>query len=161
MGESDNLVIFKAEQFHALAIHRLIEEVLGSYDLYNRRPTYVDNDIDDLFTHYFNNKGYFWVAKIGNQNILATVAIYKIDDNTCELRKMYLRTQEHGKGIGKLLLNKAIAKAKEIGYTKMVLKTNSKLNTAIGMYQKYGFSYCVISDEDKLTDCDVAMELDL
>ncbi len=161
MKEAGNITIFKAEQSHASAIHQLIAEVLGCYDLYHRRPTYVDNDINDLSTHYFNNKGYFWIAENEAKNIFATVAIYKIDENTCELRKMYLQTQEQGKGIGKLLLNTAIAKAKELGYTKMVLKTNSKLSMAIGMYKKYGFSYCIISDEDKLTDCDVAMELDL
>lgn len=158
---TSRVTIRRAEQLHAPAVHQLIAEVLGSYDLYHRRPAYVDNDIDDILSNYFNNGGYFWVVENGDGNIIATFAIFKMDDRTCELRKMYLRMHEQGKGIGKLLLQTAIAKAKDLAYTKMVLKTNSKLNKAVMMYEKYGFRHCAISEKDQLTDCDVAMELDL
>ena len=159
MNQTNQLTILKAEQTQAPEISALIGEVLGSYDLYHLRPSYVDEDVNDLLSNYFNNNGYFWSAHDEVGTIVATVAVYRIDDQTCELKKMYLRLQDQGKGIGKQLLNIAIDKARELGYAKMVLKTNSKLKTAIGLYQKYGFERYTISDEDKKTDCDVAMEL--
>lgn len=153
----NNIVFKKALQVHGPAIHQLIAEVLGSYDIYHLRPEYVDQDIDALEANYFNNNGYFWVVENDAGTIIASVAIYRIDDHTCELRKMYLQIQEQGKGIGKMLFQTAIAKAKEMGYTKMTLKTNSKLQTAIAMYQKYGFEFDTVSACDKKADCDVSM----
>ena len=153
----NNIVFKKALQVHALTIHQLIAEILGSYGIYHCRPEYVDQDIDDLETNYFNNKGYFWIVENGLGTIIASVAIYKIDDHTCELRKMYLKTQEQGKGIGRMLFQTAIAKAQELGYTKMALKTNSKLQTAIAMYKKYGFEFETVSACDQKADCDVSM----
>ncbi len=91
--------------------------------------------------------------------IIASVAIGRINDTTCELRKMYLSVQEQGKGIGKILLQTAISKAKDLGYLAMELKTNSQLNTAIELYKKFGFQPSEISEKDKNADCDVAMRL--
>lgn len=152
-----NIIFKKASPIHAPTIHQLIKEVLDSYHLYQFRPAYVDQDVDDLETNYFNNNGYFWIVENGLGTIIASVAIYKIDDHTCELRKMYLKMQEQGKGIGRMLFQTAIAKAQELGYTKMVLKTNSKLETAIAMYKKYGFEFETISACDQKADCDVSM----
>lgn len=64
------------------------------------------------------------------------MAIYKLTDSTCELLKMYLQIHQQGKGIGKILLETAILKAKERGYKKMGLKTNSNLNKTIELYKK-------------------------
>ncbi len=154
---ANNVIFKKALQTHGIMIHQLIADVLDSYHLFHFRPAYVDRDVDDLETNYFNNNGYFWVVENEFGSIIATVAIYRIDDHTCELRKMYLQMQEQGKGIGKLLLQTAITKAIELGYTKMVLKTNSKLQTAIGMYRKNGFEFVAASECDKKADCDVSM----
>ena len=105
MHEANQLTILKAEQTQAPEISALIGEVLGSYDLYHLRPSYVDEDVNDLLSNYFNNNGYFWSAHDEVGTIVATVAVYRIDDQTCELKKMYLRLQDQGKGIGKQLLN--------------------------------------------------------
>ncbi|MFP5040867.1 GNAT family N-acetyltransferase [Parasediminibacterium sp. JCM 36343] len=157
----DSRTIIKATKADGLAIHELIASVLGASGLYHLRPTFVDDDINDLEANYFSQKGYFWVLKNDAGGLTASVAIGRIDDTTCELRKMYLLVQEQGKGIGKLLLQTAIAKAKELGYAAMILKTNSQLGTAIGLYKKYGFQPVQISEKDKKADCDVAMRLDL
>ncbi|NWJ51708.1 MAG: GNAT family N-acetyltransferase [Bacteroidetes bacterium] len=154
---NNNIVFKRALQDHGPAIHQLIAEVLGGYGIYHVRPEYVDQDIDDLDTNFFNNNGYFWVVENGVGTLIASVAIYRIDDHTCELRKMYLKVNEQGKGIGRMLFQTAIAKANELGYTKMGLKTNSKLQTAIAMYKKYGFEFDAISECDKKADCDVSM----
>jgi putative acetyltransferase len=52
---------------------------------------------------------------------------------------MYLLKSERGKGYGKLLLNHALLKARELGYKKVILETASVLKEAISLYQHYGF----------------------
>jgi ribosomal protein S18 acetylase RimI-like enzyme len=45
-----------------------------------------------------------------------------------------------GKGVGQALLDAAIAKAADMGLDKLVLYSNTKLEPAIHLYKKYGFT---------------------
>jgi putative acetyltransferase len=71
--------------------------------------------------------------------IIASYGLYPIDEQTCELRKMYLHSSYRGKGLGKLLLEDALAKAGQIGFKRMTLETASVLKEAISLYKSYGF----------------------
>lgn len=151
----------KATRKDGPAIHRLIASVLGEKGPYARRPKYVDADIDDLETNYFGKNGYLWVWETEDGAIIASVGFAWVDGNTCELRKMYVTASERGKGIGKLLLQTAIAKAQDLGYRAMILKTNNRLDTAIDLYAKYGFQHIPTSESDRKADRDVAMRMEL
>lgn len=61
------------------------------------------------------------------------------DTTVCELKRMYLRPQARGQGIGKDMLNKALAIAKHLGYTKMRLDTLPAMTQAISLYRRLGF----------------------
>jgi len=58
---------------------------------------------------------------------------------TCELRKMYLRRDHRGKGLGKRLLEHALAEARRLGFKRVTLETASVLKEAIRLYESYGF----------------------
>lgn len=66
-------------------------------------------------------------------------AIRKFEDSICELKRMYLRRDFQGKGIGKLMLRKAMAVAKELGYKHMRLDTLPTMESAIRLYNAIGF----------------------
>ena len=137
-------------------ILKIIKIVLGGYGL-KTNPKETDIDITDIQKYYFNNSGYF--AVIDNNGIIGSYGIFKISNFTCELRKMYLLPEYHGKGFGKLMMEDVFIKAKELGYTEMILETNRKLNKAIVLYQKYGFEeYCCDHFSDR---CDFAMRIEL
>ena len=49
-------------------------------------------------------------------------------------------TEAHqGKGLGKMLLQTCIDKARSLGKKRLVLETNSVLGTAVALYRKFGF----------------------
>ena len=52
---------------------------------------------------------------------------------------MYLLNNYQGQGLGKLMMEDAFKKARELGYLKIVLETNKLLDKAITLYGKYGF----------------------
>lgn len=82
--------------------------------------------------------GFIYFATIKNE-IVGTFALMKVDNETYELAKMAVNRKYQNNGIGKRLLDFAIDKAKHLNSKKLILYTNSNLQTAFNMYIKYGF----------------------
>ena len=74
-----------------------------------------------------------------------TSAVRRIDNNRCEIKRIYVRKDFRDRGFGRKLFLKALEFARQ-NYSIAVLKTDSKLTDAIGLYLKNGFS--VVKEED-------------
>ncbi len=62
------------------------------------------------------------------------------EDGVCEMKRLYLRPQFRGKGLGRLLADRIVAEAREIGYQRMRLDTvEPVMKDAVTMYRKIGF----------------------
>lgn len=116
----------------------------------------IDRDLDSIEESYFSNNGFFGVIESENV-IVATVGLHKVNENTCELRKMYSLPSQRGKGLGNSIIEFALSKAKELGYSRVILETASPLKAAIGLYKKYGFTE--FNPEHMSARCDQAFEL--
>lgn len=138
-------------------IKSVVFTVLEEYGL-KADSSRTDKDLDSIEESYFSNNGFFGVIEVESV-IVATVGLHRVDENTCELRKMYSLPSQRGKGLGKRILEFALSKAKELGYSRVVLETASPLKEAIGLYRKYGFRE--FNPEHLSTRCDQAFELDL
>ncbi|MEA4934946.1 MAG: GNAT family N-acetyltransferase [Lawsonibacter sp.] len=66
-------------------------------------------------------------------------ALRPMDQGCCELKRLYVRPQFRGHGLGRKLADQIIADAREIGYSHMLLDTLSFLKDAIALYPKLGF----------------------
>jgi len=72
------------------------------------------------------------------------VALHKItlpgEGGICEMKRLYLRPQFRGKGLGRALAERIIAEAKQIGYQSMRLDTvEPVMKDAVVMYRRLGF----------------------
>ncbi len=67
------------------------------------------------------------------------VALRKFENNICEMKRLFVRTEFRGKGIGKILSEQIIDKARRIGYKIMRLDTLSFMKEAINLYLSLGF----------------------
>jgi ribosomal protein S18 acetylase RimI-like enzyme len=90
--------------------------------------------------------------------IIGTAGIFKINDGEYELIKMSVAPQYRGKKFGDMLLEKCISKAKEMNASKLILFSNSNLQTAIRLYEKFGFKHVEVKDAPFET-ADIKMEL--
>jgi putative acetyltransferase len=73
-------------------------------------------------------------------HLAGCVALHKFDSGICEMKRLYLRPQLRGKGLGRVLAERIIAEARQIGYRQMRLDTvGPVMKNAVEMYHKLGF----------------------
>ena len=103
-----------------------------------------DFDLDNIDKHYLQSSGAFYVGIVDGA-IIGTSAVRRIDNNRCEIKRIYVRKDFRGRGFGRELFLKALEFAGQ-NYSVAVLKTDARLTDAIGLYLKNGFS--VAGEED-------------
>jgi ribosomal protein S18 acetylase RimI-like enzyme len=67
------------------------------------------------------------------------VALHKLEEGICEMKRLYIKPEFRGRGFGKWLVNTVIDEAKKIGYIKMRLDTVPQMKEAIILYREIGF----------------------
>jgi len=74
---------------------------------------------------------------------IACAGIRKFEDGICELKRMYIKPEYRGFGLGKKLVKKSIKLAAELGYKKIRLDTLSSMKAAVHLYKQNGFKEMV------------------
>lgn len=156
--------IRKIQQADNTIIAKIIRDTLSEFKANKPGTVYYDETTDHLFEVFKKDKSIYFVADIEGE-IVGGGGIYPTQNlaaGTCELVKFYLIKKARGKGIGKMLMQKCIDTAKDMGYKKMYLETMPELTIAIPMYEKLGFTYLSQSQGcSGHTGCDVWMIKDL
>lgn len=67
------------------------------------------------------------------------VALRPIEEDICEMKRLYVRPAFRGSGLGRRLVEKLIEEARTIGYRSMRLDTMPKMDSAQRMYASFGF----------------------
>ena len=66
-------------------------------------------------------------------------ALIQRGEGTFEVAKMAVTESQQGKGLGRILLQSCIDRARFLGKRRLFLETNSKLEAAVSLYRKMGF----------------------
>ncbi|MDE6015800.1 MAG: GNAT family N-acetyltransferase [Acetatifactor sp.] len=116
-------------------------------------------ELEHLETKYGLPEGRLYLAYF-EEHAAGCIALRKIDEQNCEMKRLYVRPQFRGRHIGKLLTQRIIQDAREIGYSHMLLDTLPFLQSAIRLYQNLGF-YEIPCYNDSPMTTSIYMKLDL
>jgi putative acetyltransferase len=98
-----------------------------------------DKELAGLPGDYAPPEGRLLLAEFDGQ-LAGCIALHKLGSDICEMKRLYLRPQFRGKGLGRVLTERIIAEAREIGYRRMRLDTvEPVMKDAVAMYRKIGF----------------------
>ena len=73
------------------------------------------------------------------KRVIGGGAIRRYDDETIELKRVFVHTEYQGRGIGSRIVSLLMEWAVELGYKKMVLETGELLAESCAVYKKLGF----------------------
>ena len=142
-----------------LAIQDLVINTLAEFGATGAGFASSDAELKNMYNSYQAADKYFYVAEKDGV-VLGGAGVAPLDgqeqSGICELRKMYFDVQLRGCGIGKKMIDKCIAKAREIGFHTMYLETIPEMTIAQNLYKSRGFEYI---DNSKGNTCHHACQV--
>lgn len=141
-------------------LSKLIKSVLTEFKANKPGTAYFDESTDHLSTVFEHPKAAYWVIEedgvlIGGGGIYPTVGL---NEDTCELVKLYLYPAARGRGLGKAIMQKCFEKAKALGYRNIYLESMPELNQAVSLYERLGFEkLCNAMGNSGHFGCDIWM----
>ena len=120
--------------------------------------------LSDPQKYILDKDGNVFIALL-NGKAVGTCALQVHDALTCELTKMAVDSHAQGSGIGFLLGITLIEKARERGFSRIILEGNTKMKASILLYRKLGFIEIPFTEVEQTAAshkrCNIVLELEL
>jgi ribosomal protein S18 acetylase RimI-like enzyme len=126
-----------AEPHELDAVRGLIEEYVRSLGI-DLGFQEIELELADLARTYGPPGGVILLARDGDE-IAGCVALRELEEDTCEMKRLYVRPAFRGTGLGTQLAVELIGRARELGYERMRIDTLPQMQAARKLYASLGF----------------------
>lgn len=97
-----------------------------------------EEEMEELPGKYDSPGGCLLIAVNGDA-VIGCVAVRPLEDDVCEMKRLYVRPEYRGCGAGRMLVRRIIDEAIAVGYLRMRLDTLDTLTEAMTLYESFGF----------------------
>jgi putative acetyltransferase len=98
-----------------------------------------DDEVKNLPGAYGPPRGRLLLAHCAD-HVAGCIALRKLEKGICEMKRLYVRPGDRGRGLGQLLVERLIAEARSMGNKRMRLDTvGSAMKDAVALYRRMGF----------------------
>lgn len=119
------------------AVRALIEEYVASLGV-DLEFQHFSHEIAHLAAVYGPPGGVLVLARAGG-TAMGCVGVRRLDDTTCEMKRLYVAPSGRGQGLGRRLAEHVMAWARAHGYERMRLDTLPQMHEAQALYSALGF----------------------
>jgi GNAT superfamily N-acetyltransferase len=126
-----------AEESDLPAVRQLLRAYAGSLGFPLDFQDF-EREVADLPGAYAPPRGALLVARIDGK-AAGCVALRPLDADLCELKRLYIRPEHRGLGLGRLLAAAMVGEARRLGYRRMRLDTTPGMAAAQALYTELGF----------------------
>jgi len=135
---SKNLLIQPASATDAEAVIQLLHRVYEEYGFIFEPMTEVP-DLLSFTRHYTAPHGSFFVIHDEEATVVGSVGVERLTDTSAELHRLYLDSDLRGQGLGRALVDAAIAWCRAEGILHLVLWSDTRFDRAHALYEHMGF----------------------
>lgn len=121
-------------------VRRLFEEYAASLNIDLCFQDF-ERELETLPGGYAPPEGAIIIA-FSDDEPVGCVALRRIENTVCEMKRLYVKPDHRGKGVGRALAGAAIGSARKIGYASMKLDTLRSMTEANALYVSLGFREC-------------------
>jgi len=121
----------------------IIRLVMTEFEAIGCGFSFNDTEVDDMYSAYAPDRSAFFVVELDGR-VLGCGGFGPLkgaDEDTCELRKMYFKSELRGLGVGTRLLNLCLEEAAKAGFRQCYLETMDSMEQARRLYGRHGFKY--------------------
>ena len=96
------------------------------------------SELESLPGAYAPPGGRLLLARDGVR-VVGCVALRPLQNDTCEMKRLYVRPGNRASGVGRQLVERVIEQARAVGYTRILLDTLPMMAGAQRLYEQLGF----------------------
>jgi ribosomal protein S18 acetylase RimI-like enzyme len=119
----------------------------------------LDHDVAEWQAEYDGVSGVLLILEAPSGDVVGTAGVRQLEPGLGEVKRMWIRPACQGLGLGRRLMDRCLEEADRLGFRRLRLDTQRRMEAALTLYRSYGFRD--VPDYNGNPRAQIWLELDL